>query len=505
MMAGSALGHAEVPPWIEPMLAKPDRGRLPSGPEWTYEYKLDGYRACMQVAPDGTTVLTSRNGIIFTNEFPSLSGVLAPALEGRSAVLDGEIVVYNDAGQIDFGALQERRGRYRRHAKLTRGGTPFEDVDVRFLAFDLLRLGDESLLDAPYDERRAQLERLPMPDPYRVAVVPAFTFDALAADRITPEKLLDRVTRAGHEGLIAKLRTSTYVPGQRPDSWMKHPLTQTQEVIVCGWRPGQNRLAGTLGGLLLGAHHPDTGALQYIGDVGTGFSESSRRDLQARLEPLERPTHPFAETPPRDDVRRARWVEPVLVGEVVYRQFTRGAGRLRHTAWRGLREDKAPQGVIAPTSQLAMSTPQPAESSTPTVRSPGNKVVVQAGARRLTLSNLDKLMYPATGFTKSAVIRYYTLIAPALLPHVAGRPITTIRFPDGVEGQRFFREERATRRTRLATHRPPAQQWVTRQWRRDRVSAVRRTGRAGLGCEPRRAGTSCTTVDGRRQWATADA
>ncbi|ONI88299.1 DNA ligase D, partial [Actinosynnema sp. ALI-1.44] len=178
-----------VPEWISPMLAKPDGGRLRSGPEWTYEYKLDGYRACMQVAPDGTTVLTSRNGIIFTNEFPSLSGVLAPALDGRSAVLDGEIVVYNDAGQIDFGALQERRGRYRRHAKLTRGGTPFEDVDVRFLAFDLLRLGDESLLGAPYDERRAQLERLPMPDPYRVAVVPAFTFDALAADRITPEKL----------------------------------------------------------------------------------------------------------------------------------------------------------------------------------------------------------------------------------------------------------------------------------------------------------------------------
>nr|WP_083466536.1 DNA ligase D [Kibdelosporangium sp. MJ126-NF4]CEL16486.1 ATP-dependent DNA ligase clustered with Ku protein, LigD [Kibdelosporangium sp. MJ126-NF4] len=438
MAADRADAQSLVPEWISPMLAKPDGGRLRSGPEWTYEYKLDGYRACMQVAPDETTVLTSRNGIIFTNEFPSLTGVLAPALEGRSAVLDGEIVVYNEAGQVDFGALQERRGRYRGHVKLTRDGAPFEDVDVRFLAFDLVRLGDESLLDAPYDERRALLERLPMPDPYRVAVVPAFTFDALAADRITPEKLLDRVARAGHEGLITKLRTSTYAPGQRSDSWLKHALTQTQEVIICGWRPGQSRLAGTLGGLLLGAHHPDTGNLVYIGDVGTGFSERARKELQARLQPLERRTHPFAETPPPDDVRRARWVEPVVVGEVVYRQFTRGAGRLRHTAWRGLREDKTPADVIAPTSQHVPPTSPPLTRSTPTVPSPNRKVLVQAGKRRLTLSNLDKVLYPATGFTKGAVIRYYTLVAPVLLPHVTGRPITTIRFPDGIEGQRFF-------------------------------------------------------------------
>ncbi|MBE1470763.1 hypothetical protein [Kibdelosporangium phytohabitans] len=131
------------------MLAKPDSGRLRSGPEWTDEYKLDGYRACMQVAPDGTTALTSRNGIVVTDGFPSLAGVLAPGLDGRAAVLDGEIVVYNEAGQIDFGALQERRGQYRRHSRITRGGTPFEGADARFLAFDRLRLGAESLLDAP--------------------------------------------------------------------------------------------------------------------------------------------------------------------------------------------------------------------------------------------------------------------------------------------------------------------------------------------------------------------
>nr|WP_225955276.1 hypothetical protein [Kibdelosporangium phytohabitans] len=127
-----------------------------------------------------------------------------------------------------------------------------------------------------------------MPDPYRIAVVPAFPFQALAADRMTPEQLLGRVSRAGHEGLIAKLRTSKYSPGQRPDFWLKHPLIHPKEVVVCGWRPGQNRLAGTLGGLLLGAQDPDTGNLVYIGDVGTGFSERERTDLQAGLHSIER-------------------------------------------------------------------------------------------------------------------------------------------------------------------------------------------------------------------------
>ncbi|EWM18949.1 hypothetical protein [Kutzneria sp. 744] len=147
---------------------------------------------------------------------------------------------------------------------------------------------------------------------------------------------------------MAKNRTASYSPGKRTDAWLKHPLIQTREVVVCGWRPGKDRLAGSLGGLLLGAHDPVTADLVYIGDVGTGFSEADRRALLERLQPLRRNKHPFAETPPREDVVRAQWVEPALVGEVVFRQFTRGAGRLRHTSWRGLREDRSPDEVIVP-------------------------------------------------------------------------------------------------------------------------------------------------------------
>ncbi|GLZ35002.1 DNA ligase D [Lentzea sp. NBRC 105346] len=395
-----------VPAWVEPMLAKPDGGRLRSGPPWAYEYKLDGFRAAMRVAPDGTTVLTSRNGIDFTNEFRTVTGVLTEALDGRAAVLDGEIVVYNEAGQIDFELLQARRGRYQKH----RGA--IEDVPVRYLAFDLLRLGDRMLLGEPYDERRRLLTSLPMPDPYLVAVVRAFTFDELAADRTTPEQLLGRVAVDGLEGLVAKRRDSLYTPGKRTDAWLKHPLVQTREVIVCGWKPGQRSFTGTLGGMLLGAHDPATGELVYIGDVGTGFSERDRADLQARLEKLERRTHPFATTPPREDVVRARWVEPVLVGEVRFRQFTRGAGRLRGTSWRGLRPDKSPAEVIAP--QAGEPRPEPAEPT---------RITVRVGERRLVLSDLDKVLYP-DGFTKGEVINYYSRVAPVLLPHLRGRPVT---------------------------------------------------------------------------------
>ncbi len=206
-------------------------------------------------------------------------------------MLDGKIVVYNDVGQPDFGLPQERRGRYETHRRSAHRDEPFDDLPVHFLAFDLLQLGVETLLRAPYDERRQQLESLPMPEPYRVAVVSAFTFTELEADRQTVDGLLAHVAATGHERLVAKNHRAPYTPGKRTDAWLKHPLTQTSEGVVCGWREGQGRFTGMVGGLLLGAHDPDSGDLVYIGDVGTGMHRRTRP-------PPHPPRTPSAEAAP---------------------------------------------------------------------------------------------------------------------------------------------------------------------------------------------------------------
>jgi bifunctional non-homologous end joining protein LigD len=221
MVRNTRSARSAVPAWIEPMLAKADGGRLPTGSSIAYEYKVDGYRCSMGIAPDGTTALTSRNGNDFTAEFATLTGVLTDALEGETALLDGEIVVYNEHGAPDFGLLQQRRGR---HTRRTRDRAEPADIDVRFLAFDVLHLGGNQLIAEPYDERRRILTALPMPDPHRVAIIPAVTFDELTADRRTPHDFLDQAAVIGHEGLVAKVRNSIYLPGKRSDAWKKHPF-----------------------------------------------------------------------------------------------------------------------------------------------------------------------------------------------------------------------------------------------------------------------------------------
>jgi bifunctional non-homologous end joining protein LigD len=308
-------------------------GPLPVGGGWAYETKWDGFRCCMRVAADGSTRLTSRLGNEITNVYPDLLGTMADTLAGRAAVLDGELVVLSGDGRPDFHLMQFRHQRGPT-AELLR------TAPVTFIVFDLLRLGDEVLLDAPYADRRALLAALPVADG-RIAVPRHFT----AAD-IDPDELLAVVEEQGLEGLVAKRLESRYHPGQRSRDWLKRPLIKTQEVLVGGWRPGKGNRSGRVGGLLLGAHDAE-GHLYYIGDVGTGFTERALDELLDLLTPLERPASPFHDTVPPDRARGARWVAPELVGQVVYRQFTTDH-RLRHTAWRGLRHDVLPEQVRMP-------------------------------------------------------------------------------------------------------------------------------------------------------------
>ena len=311
---------------IEPMLAGSDQGRLPDDPAFSYEFKWDGYRAIMRVAADGTTVLTSRNGKDFTLRYPALATAVGDCLGGLPAVLDGEIVALDRRGRPSFDHLKHR-----------------QSSGVSYFAFDLLLLGKTSLLRQPYSARRELLNTIEPPDRNLLAITPSYGHADLTGQGLTPKDLLDVAEQNGIEGLIAKVTDSTYQPGVRSTDWLKHPLFHTREVVLGGWRVGQGRRAGTIGALLLGAY--DDGNLRYIGDVGTGFTDQTLRELQRRLVAYEQPKSPFVN--PVERTRDVHWLRPELVGDVEYRNVT-SDGVLRHSSWRGLREDRNPDEVVWP-------------------------------------------------------------------------------------------------------------------------------------------------------------
>ena len=205
-------------------------------------------------------------------------------------------------------------------------------IPVSYLVFDVLHLDGERLLAQPYERRRELLDGLGLDGP-RVRVPPA-AFDVDGA------RMLEVARAHGLEGVIGKRRTARYEPGRRSAAWVKTALLHTQEVVIGGWTAGEGRRAASLGALLMGAYDA-AGRLRYLGHVGTGFTEAALRALLARLVPLQVPDSPFDDEVPALEARRARWVRPELVGEVVYRTLTHDR-RLRHASWRGLRPDKEP-------------------------------------------------------------------------------------------------------------------------------------------------------------------
>lgn len=315
---------ARMPTLVPPMLA--GAGALPTEPGWAYEFKWDGVRAVAYV--DGGLRLLSRNDRDVTRAYPEL-GELADLLAGRRAVLDGEIVALDGGGRPSFSALQ-RRMHVRAPAAALVASTP-----VRYYLFDLLHLDGRDMTALPYTERRAALENLGLSGG-SVETPPYWTGEA-------GRDLATAAAELGLEGVVAKRLGSAYEPGRRGSAWVKVPLNETVEVIVGGWKPGAGRRAGAIGSLLLGMYD-EHDRLQYIGHVGTGFTQTVLRDLGARLEPLARPDPPFADPVPRDQARHAVWVDPVLVGDVTFRSWTPDR-RLRHPSWKGLRSDRDPAEI----------------------------------------------------------------------------------------------------------------------------------------------------------------
>lgn len=312
-------------PAYAPMMARLGTLTSVQGAGWAVEMKWDGVRALAYIE-GGSVRLMSRNTKDITPAYPELQ-LMAGSTGGRAAVIDGEIVAFDEAGRPSFEALQPRM--HQRNpaavAELTRV------VPVTFMAFDILHLDDDSVVGRPYTDRRELLENTLRPG-YRWEVPVWFADHA--------DRAFDSSRQLGLEGVVCKRLGSPYRPGRRSGEWTKVKNVSAAEVVIGGWRPGGGRRSGMIGSLLLGAYDP-RGRLMYVGHVGTGFTQAMLRDLQERLAPLERPDPPFDEPVPREHARDARWVEPRIVGEVQYAEVT-GDGRLRHPSWRGLRPDREP-------------------------------------------------------------------------------------------------------------------------------------------------------------------
>lgn len=315
-----------LPELVRPMLAT--AGNLPKPDDgWAFEFKWDGVRAVCYV--DGGRIrVRTRNDRDVTVAYPELRG-LGEALGSRPAILDGEIVAFGDDGVPNFGALQERM-HVLDPAKARRGA---ERTPVVYLIFDVLHVDGRSTMSSSYEERRALLDGMALAGAHW-QTPPWF--------RGGGEAVLDAAGQQHLEGVMAKRLSSTYLPGRRTADWIKVKHARMQEVVVVGWTPGQGRRRGSLGALLLAV--PRDGELRYAGKVGTGFNDAALEDLTDRLAPLERASAPMAGTLPSRQVADAHWVEPKLVGEVTFTEWTR-EGRLRHPSWRGLRPDKSPGDV----------------------------------------------------------------------------------------------------------------------------------------------------------------
>ncbi|RFA14011.1 ATP-dependent DNA ligase [Subtercola boreus] len=329
---GRALPEKPITPMLATLGSEKDLGKAG---DWAFEMKWDGIRAVAYVegadaAGEAGVRLLTRNGNDVTSQYPDLLDSIRASVGSHSAVIDGEIVALDAKGRPDFGRLQQRMN-LQGTAEVARAA---RGVAVHYFVFDLVNLDGRSLLHEAYDERRALLVQAVVPDARsRVQVPQAFDgdFDGAFA---SSEQL-------GLEGVMAKKHGSTYTAGSRSRSWIKIKHHLAEEVVVGGWRPGRGRRSETIGSLLLGI--PDDGQLRYVGRVGTGFSEKDLERLVQQIAPLARSSSPFAEVP-REVAADAHWIEPTLVGEVEFAEWT-GSGHLRQPSWRGWRTDKSPSDL----------------------------------------------------------------------------------------------------------------------------------------------------------------
>ncbi len=449
-----------MPGFIPPQLATAAE-RIPPGGGWLHELKLDGYRIQAHLR-DGKATLYTRSGLDWTHRMRAAARAVEK-VDAAQAIFDGELVVLDANGSSSFSKLQ---------AAFEKG----EAATLTFFAFDLLYLNGRNLRPLPLHVRKTLLEPLlvSVNDPL-LGFSPHLVLEA--------DAVYAHACKLGAEGILSKLADASYVSG-RTDSWLKLKCTHRQEFVIGGFTLPGDGGAG-LGSVLLGYYRD--GELIHCGRAGTGFTQASARELRAKLEPLRQPKPPFSDTLDALARRDALWVRPELVCEVQFATWT-ADGAIRHASFQGLRADKAPAEVVKEDPELLPSDAAESEVARPAMAAekagvgkrssrtaarsaPAEPVSAQenrkpVSARKTSapvasksakaeaagadaphsarstprLTHPDKILDPITGVTKRQLAEYFEAVAPAILPHLAGRPVSIVRCPGGATGKCFFQK-----------------------------------------------------------------
>ncbi|HEY4316169.1 MAG TPA: DNA ligase D [Herbaspirillum sp.] len=406
---------AALPEKLSPQLATLVE-QPPADPTgWEYEIKFDGYRLLARI--DGKSLkLFTRNGNDWTKQLPGLAASLAK-MKLPAGWYDGEIIALDRNGMPDFQTLQQA----------------FDGSNTQgliYYLFDLPYCGGYDLRSVPLRERRQALASLLTDAPSDIRF--SETFD------IAPDEIMHSACKMGLEGMIGKRQDAPYELRRSPN-WIKLKCSQRQEFLICGYTDPQGSRTA-IGSLLLGVHD-ENGKLRYAGNVGTGFDDRSLAELHKKLTALHTDTPPF--DGPTGRYRKPHWVKPRLLAEVSFAQWT-GDGRIRHSVFHGLRTDKKPRAITRE-KPMPVAEAAPAGKSAPAASS--SRKAAQAAAPEvhsslagLKVTHPERVIDAESGLTKIELIRYYALVAPLMMPHLKGRPVSLVRAPDGIGGQLFFQK-----------------------------------------------------------------
>ena len=418
-------------PQLATLVAEP-----PEGDEWLHEIKFDGYRiGC--VIRSGRATLISRNGNDWTAAFQEIARA-ALDLRARDALVDGEVVMLLPDGRSSFQALQNAGS-----------GKAARDALVYFV-FDLLRLDGEALGQLSLEERKARL---------RALVGTRKTGRIRYADHVVGHgrEFFDQACRARLEGTVSKRRDLPYKPG-RHGGWLKTKCKARQEFVIGGFTDPEGTRAG-IGALLVGYY--ERHRLAFAGKVGTGFSHQGALDLRKRLNSIEQTTCPFDPPPAGPLGRRAHWVQPTLVAEVEFTEWT-ADGKARHPSFQGLRADKKPREVRRERAASTATAPTPDAKRKGSGHTGGRTSAGRPVVAGIDISHADRAVYTSPRLTKLDVARYYESIQNWVVPHVAGRPLTLVRCPEGLQGQCFYMKHSLT--------------WAPESLRRVRIQEKKKVG-----------------------------